>query len=707
MGCLVWAWLLALVLVAGKPGGKKLSSTTSEISTSYGTDLPSFAYDFSEYVTSAVIERAGETNELFLTMFLVGHDVVFNDYPFETISTDEDTVYNWGQASKIWDRNKNRTALTRHSGLVCMLKNNDPKHSQPYRVPALWVPTTESPDTRLHGSLEILRCRLKGTTTIYHTLSKMPDAALFADIIRLVPLRSDPNPNPNRLVPLRNEPGKAKRGAAASKAGAAQQASRRLQASSLSAAYPANKSRPSSASFPEHRAYDVMLSFSVPWRSRIAGYGLGSAPSLNASRHDPWQGSHRHAFLYRNRSSQALAASGNATYMGAAGLPKVHICVAGLRPLHPMRPSVGLPMLLEFVEHHVALGVDHIFLGLLLSPRSPHFSRHAHVLRGYIEREQVSLASLALESFDDAGGFGGVHMQDEYTAMLFHNQCLYFSKGVADFVVLLRPTEFLAPAAALQQQMLVSTSSASSPSFAVLLRALPLSPARTHALGTACYYKVAGSYGLPDPPENFGLFAGPADSAFSADFFKTSRAVGALNSSKWHAPVLPTRLVMATTSRDAAICVVRQAEHDGKRAVRGAGLRIVRAQPIDIPPAALLSFILGANLKNADYKSARQSRQDAILDFSAAARHVSRAAQKRLAGRGFPDVGSLVAVAAKGAQLHAQRANEATAAAAFQEKEQRRRTPLLEVPTAKAMKAPFWLRCDVAALHEILSKVFT
>jgi hypothetical protein len=37
-----------------------------------------------------------------------------------------------------------------------------------------------------------------------------------------------------------------------------------------------------------------------------------------------------------------------------------------VRPLHPERAAVGLPMLLEFVEHHLALGYAHITLGLTL-----------------------------------------------------------------------------------------------------------------------------------------------------------------------------------------------------------------------------------------------------------------------------------------------------------------------------------------------------
>ena len=658
----------------------------------HGSSLPGFAYDFSEYVVSALIERASDSNELYLSMFLVGHDVVFNDYPFETISTSEETLFSWGQASKVWDRNKNRTALTRHSGLACLLKNNDPKHKQAYRVPALWVPTSEASDSRLHGSLEILRCRLKGTTTIYSTLSKMPQAALFADLIRVVPLRG---PTADKQSPPQSQ----------------------LQSQS--------QSHNSSSLLQQHaqHPYDVLLSFRVPWRSRMTGYGLASATSLNASCHDPWKGAQKHTFLARNKSSSSSSSSGstgsssNSAALGSGAQVSVHLCVAGLRPRHPMRPSVGLPMLLEFIEHHISLGVEHIFMGILLSPRSPHFSRHAHVLRGYIERGQVSLASLALEGYDDAGGFGGVHMQQEYTDMFFHNQCLYLSKGVADFVILLRPTEFLAPTGALHQHMIAKSPSSHlsflSSSIGMVLKALPPPTSRA-----ACYYKVAGAYGVPDPPESFGLFAGPADSVFSAAFFKTSRAIGALNASNWHAPVLPTRLVMATTSRDAVVCSPRLPGTKKAAGARGGGIggagignavALVRAHSVALPPSSLLSFVLGANLKKADYISALQTRQEVALDFTAAAQLISVTAQARLASRGLHSVASLAALAANGVKLHDLRATEALTAAAFYSEDERKRTPLHHVPTAgsaQGLKAPFWLKCDVAALQQVLNRVF-
>ena len=389
------------------------------LSVRYGVDLPAFAYDFSEYVTSAVIERASDSNDLHLTMFLVGHSVVFNDYPFETISTDESVLYSWGQASKKWDMNKNRTATTKHSGLSCVLKNNDPKHSQPYRVPALWVPTGVAKDHRLHGSLEVLRCRIKGASTIYSTLSTSIDSSLLVDLVR----KKGGVDGSQMFKKLARGSGHKQQ---------QQQQQRRRLMSNIAANFSVQT---------EHNHQDVLLSFSVPWRLRSVGYGLGF--TFNASKIDPWQKHPRHAF---HASSSSLK---------KGTLPKIHLCVAGLRPLHPIRP-VGLPSLLEFVEHYVSLGVDHIFLGLMLSPHSQYWAKYRQVLSAYIEDSRVlSMASMALEGFDDAAGFGGVHLQESYASMLFNNQCLYLSKGVADYVVLSTSTELILPFSMYQNSILV------------------------------------------------------------------------------------------------------------------------------------------------------------------------------------------------------------------------------------------------------------
>ena len=47
--------------------------------------------------------------------------------------------------------------------------------------------------------------------------------------------------------------------------------------------------------------------------------------------------------------------------------------------------------------------------------------------------------------FDDAAGFNGVGLHSRLADWIFLNQCLYFSKGIADFVVTTSFNEFMLP----------------------------------------------------------------------------------------------------------------------------------------------------------------------------------------------------------------------------------------------------------------------
>lgn len=76
-----------------------------------------------------------------------------------------------------------RNVTSSHSsGLMCVIKNNDPKHPTPYHVPAFWVPTDSLPN-EFKGNLEILRCQLKDVVSAYHQLAAS-EASLYIDVVR-------------------------------------------------------------------------------------------------------------------------------------------------------------------------------------------------------------------------------------------------------------------------------------------------------------------------------------------------------------------------------------------------------------------------------------------------------------------------------------------------------------------------------------------
>lgn len=117
---------------------------------------------------------------------------------------------------------------------------------------------------------------------------------------------------------------------------------------------------------------------------------------------------------------------------------KTVMCVPGLRPAHPIRPDVGIPMLLEFVEHHLLLGIDHLYLGLMVDSHSIYMHRYINVLQDYIQEGRVTLISTAMEGYDDVAGFSGMQLNDAYADLFFVNQCLYFNKAMSQYVIALR-----------------------------------------------------------------------------------------------------------------------------------------------------------------------------------------------------------------------------------------------------------------------------
>ncbi len=88
----------------------ELMSTVDHLHHSYGSDLPAFTHDYSELMISAMVERGGGgrrrrggdslsdslgLDNLYLTMFLMGHKVLVDNFPFESLSTDEHILLEW------------------------------------------------------------------------------------------------------------------------------------------------------------------------------------------------------------------------------------------------------------------------------------------------------------------------------------------------------------------------------------------------------------------------------------------------------------------------------------------------------------------------------------------------------------------------------------------------------------------------------------
>lgn len=355
------------------------SSHVPHLETKYGIDLPSFAFDYSEYFSGAVIERSSRSKDLYLTMFVMGHQAISTDFPFQAISTDEEVLHSWTKATKKWEKplaeslTTTKTSLSRRqlstpsnslsqqsfhatysSGLVCLLKNNDIPHSQVYQSTAYWVQSQSDMDSSSgHNIFSILRCKLRNTAHFYQNSTHITEKQLFADVMRMLPHKSRGN-----HTATGGGDGGAKALPTASADGDIARDSRGT----------------------------VLSSFSVPWSTRVVGYPLAFHSNNlhplfeSVSRHhhvsSPATGavtSGAPAVSSAGQHSTNVAGAVTRAGTGAPGAgaavgvdSSAVLCVPGVRPLHPLRAEVGLPMLVEFVEHHLLLGYQHIVFGIAL-----------------------------------------------------------------------------------------------------------------------------------------------------------------------------------------------------------------------------------------------------------------------------------------------------------------------------------------------------
>ena len=198
-----------------------------------------------------------------------------------------------------------------------------------------------------------------------------------------------------------------------------------------------------------YRGRQQIIHFEVPWRDRRVGYMLSSHP--DASKWDPWKGFEtlgHHALAHhavRNASSAAPITGLAASLPMASTTPaqdNVFLCVPAIRR-PPNRFSVG--PILEFVEHHLLLGVSHIFLGVAFSWNSEHMGHLLQLLRSYINEGTVSVISEAGDNVDFASSFLGLRFSRGDTKTMFHNMCLYMAKGAATYAAFWDIDEFFVP----------------------------------------------------------------------------------------------------------------------------------------------------------------------------------------------------------------------------------------------------------------------
>lgn len=278
-----------------------------------------------------------------------------------------------------------------------------------------------------------------------------------------------------------------------------------------------------------HRRNASLLNFQIPIQKRQTGYGL--ALSRRSSHFDPW-----HSDL------ASTATTGIPTSTGSKNRPIIYLCSSVIRPLEPFRADVALLMLLEFVEHNLVIGFDHIFLGIFLDSRSVEYRNTIQILGPYIKSNKVSVTPLSLRGVNDYSGLLGLVFIDDYTRYIHQNQCLYMAKTMADYVIYLHASEFLTltpPIMSINELVSTLPAPLSQPAIKGSVRKTP------------CFYKIY-TLGVQSPNRNSS--SGPENDHFISDFYHTAAPIVFGPLPAFAVAVVPTRNIGMISWHDAAVC---------------------------------------------------------------------------------------------------------------------------------------------------------
>lgn len=214
---------------------------------------------------------------------------------------------------------------------TCKIRNSkDSVHI--YQTIGIFIPNNLSPDSNANRRVDILRCLMRETDTVYRDLKRSSSAEVFVEILR------------------------------------------------------GNQS---------------LIKFKVPWATRRTGYLLSSGPS--SSKLDVWKVDPQY----------------------------LHICVPGLDTVPTGR---SLALVAEFIQHHLLLGVDHIYLPVTISWDSDHMKTIINTFSSFINDGSITISSQAGDDIDFVYSFSGMSWGRDNIKNFAANMYLYFSKGAAKYI---------------------------------------------------------------------------------------------------------------------------------------------------------------------------------------------------------------------------------------------------------------------------------
>lgn len=173
-----------------------------------------------------------------------------------------------------------------------------------------------------------------------------------------------------------------------------------------------------------------IANFTIPWKTRRVGYALSHPPL--ASRYESWKG---YADAKKVNVTTGNSRDGNS-------VDKLYMCVPGVES---SVSQTSLAMYLEFIQHHLLLGVDHLFMTTAFSWNGLNMARFLTAMKPLINSGSLSVSSHAADNIDLIYSVLGVKFDRDVFKVIQVNMCLYLSKGVADYVAVWDIDEYFIP----------------------------------------------------------------------------------------------------------------------------------------------------------------------------------------------------------------------------------------------------------------------
>lgn len=448
----------------------KMQFDTSKEELFYGENLPSFAFDYSEFFVSAFISRYEEG--YFLTVLLLGHQLIHEDYPIEAISTDQETLLAWHEATRSWGSHPFDISSQKRN-YFCNLHNQDGAFHKPYTAPAnfLKLHGQSAKKTNLNRHIEALRCKIKVTKSMLAYMQNSNNKT-YSEIYKNKRLYVD--------IMRRNE---------------------------------------------TTHSRQLIISFTIPWLSRYTGYPSYVQPVWSRTVADiDLSAKLPITSLYHNAGKNITAQQ-----------PAIAACISNVRIARSSgRAENGIAMLRESITNLLLQGVRYIVVGILATKESPKFFALQKFLQDYISQGYLTLIPTAMGTFEDVAGFKGIQLKDSFADVFFYNYCLQTLRTASDYILLIRAQQFvfsgkngvrLAEAIGsgnnkfmekVEGDRFTGRFQASTKKSGNYEKAMNKQP---------CYAEIAYNVGCSDDAD--ALFAfGPGDLIYARDYYKSNNCVG-------------------------------------------------------------------------------------------------------------------------------------------------------------------------------------